>query len=168
MITLARDGDQKAFRELVNRYQSKVRNLMWKLSSQEHIADDLSQQVFVILWQKLKGIREVNAFTGWLRKIAVNTWLQHVRKHDLLSKSEEMTETESHTTETPGLGMDLQTALEQLKPHIRLSVVLSYQEGMSHNEIATVTDTPLGTVKSNIKRGGEQLKELLADYQDNR
>ena len=165
LITLARDGDQKAFRELVHRYQSRVRNLMHRLSSQEHLAEDLAQQVFVTLWQKLKSMRDVNAFTGWLRKIAVNTWLQHVRKNDPLAVSEEMSGAEAQPPETPGLGMDLHTALEQLSAQNRLCVVLSYQEGMSHGEIAEMTNLPLGTVKSNIKRGGEQLKQLLADYQ---
>ncbi len=167
LITLARDGDQKAFREIVHRHQSRIRNLMHRLSSQEHLAEDLAQQVFVTLWQKLKSIRDVNAFTGWVRKIAVNTWLQHVRKHDLLSMSEEMSGAEAQTPERPGLGMDLHSALEQLTAQMRLCVVLSYQEGMSHGEISEVTSMPLGTVKSNIKRGAEQLKQLLADYQTN-
>ena len=168
LITLARDGDQKAFRELVHRYQSKVRNLMLKLCAHQNLADDLAQQVFVTLWQKLKSVRDVNAFAGWMRRIAVNTWLQHVRKNDPLASSEEMSGSEAHTPETPGLGMDLHAALEQLPTNMRLCVVLSYQEGMSHREISEVTRLPLGTVKSNIKRGGEQLKQLLADYQTNR
>ncbi|MCP4411968.1 MAG: sigma-70 family RNA polymerase sigma factor [Gammaproteobacteria bacterium] len=167
LITLARDGDQKAFRELIHRYQSRIRNLMQRLCSQEHLADDLAQQVFVKLWQKLKYIRDVNAFTGWVRKIAVNIWLQHVRKHDLLKISEQISGTEAQTKETPCLGMDLQSALEQLSANMRLCVVLSYQEGMSHSEISEITKIPLGTVKSNIKRGGEQLKQLLSDYQTN-
>lgn len=166
LITLARDGDQKAFRELVHRYQSKVRNLMLKLSSQQHLADDLAQQVFVTLWQKLKSVRDVNAFTGWIRRIAVNTWLQHVRKNDPLAFSEEMSGSEEQPPETPGLAMDLDSALQQLTPRMRLCVVLSYQEGMSHREISDMTRLPLGTVKSNIKRGGDQLKQLLADYQE--
>ena len=166
LITLARDGDQRAFRELVHRHQSRIRNLMWKLSSQEHLADDLAQLVFVTLWQKLNSIKDVNTFSGWVRKIAVNIWLQHVRKNDPLAGSEEISPEDAQGQETPGLGMDLQTALEQLNPNTRLCIVLSYQEGMSHGEISTITDTPLGTVKSNIKRGSEQLKELLADYKN--
>jgi RNA polymerase sigma-70 factor (ECF subfamily) len=165
LITLARDGDQRAFREVVHRYQSRVRNLMLKLCSEQHLSDDLAQQVFVTLWQKLKSVRDVNAFAGWIRKIAVNTWLQHVRKNDPLGASEEMSGSEAQAPETPGLGMDLHSALEQLSPSMRLCVVLSYQEGMSHREISETTQLPLGTVKSNIKRGGEQLKQLLAVYQ---
>jgi RNA polymerase sigma-70 factor (ECF subfamily) len=165
LITLARDGDQKAFQELVRRHQSRVRNLMHRLSSQEHLAEDLAQQVFVKLWQKLATIREIKAFNGWLRKIAVTTWLQHVRKHDPLADSDEISGNELPETDTPGLGLDLQAALEQLPARQRLCVVLSYQEGMSHGEIAETTKMPLGSVKSNIKRGGDQLKQLLAAYQ---
>ena len=165
LITLARDGDQKAFQELVRRHQSRVRNLMHRLSSQEHLAEDLAQQVFVTMWQKLVTIRDVKAFSAWLRKIAVNTWLAYVRKNDPLANSDEVSDNESLPEETPGLGMDLQSALEQLPIQMRLCIVLSYQEGMSHGEIAETTNMPLGTVKSNIKRGGDQLKQLLADYQ---
>ena len=57
LITLARDGDRKAFQELVRRHQSRVRNLMHRLSSQEHLAEDLAQQVFVTMWQKLSQLR---------------------------------------------------------------------------------------------------------------
>jgi len=60
--------------------------------------------------------------------------------------------------------MDLDSALETLSDHVRLCVVLSYHEGMTHGEIAELTGLPLGTVKSHIRRGTQRLQQHLADY----
>ena len=58
-------------------------------------------------------------------------------------------------------------ALSSLSPAVRSCIVLSYHEGMSHEEISRTMELPMGTVKSHIKRGSEKLRHLLAAYQDN-
>jgi RNA polymerase sigma-70 factor (ECF subfamily) len=62
--------------------------------------------------------------------------------------------------------IDLDAALALLPEHVRLCVVLAYNEGLSHPEIAALTDMPLGTVKSHIARGAARLREILADYDE--
>lgn len=62
--------------------------------------------------------------------------------------------------------MDLDRALAELKDHVRLCIVLSYHEGMTHDEIANITGIALGTVKSHIRRGTQRLQETLAAYKD--
>jgi RNA polymerase sigma-70 factor (ECF subfamily) len=62
--------------------------------------------------------------------------------------------------------MDLDRALAILKENVRLCIVLSYHEGMTHDEISDFTGIPVGTVKSHIRRGSERLRELLAAYTD--
>jgi len=66
--------------------------------------------------------------------------------------------------DTTAEGLDLDAALAQLTPDARLCVVLAYNEGLSHPEIATVTGLPLGTVKTHIARGAARLRETLAAY----
>ena len=66
--------------------------------------------------------------------------------------------------ETPGVGMDLDRALSTLSPKVRMCVVLSYNEGMSHREIAEVTEMPLGTVKTHIRNGSQELQQVLSAY----
>jgi RNA polymerase sigma-70 factor (ECF subfamily) len=61
--------------------------------------------------------------------------------------------------------MDLDAALAQLPAEPRLCVVLAYDEGLTHPEIAALTGMPIGTVKSHISRGAERLRELLAEYE---
>ena len=126
-------------------------------------ADDLAQDAFVQAWRKIRTLRTPAAFTGWLRQIAVNVFLQHIRRNDLLSERQTLGE-EAATSAPPDtdLELDLQRALSQLRPVERLCIVLSYQEGLSHSEIVEATGLPSGTVKSHISRGSARLRESLA------
>src|SRR5262249_46484722 len=79
VIALAVGGDDVAFSELVRRRQSWLRNLLRRLCRDGALADDLAQQVFLQAWRSLRTLRSVEAFGGWLRRLAVNSWLAHVR-----------------------------------------------------------------------------------------
>lgn len=166
LISLARTGDRAAFEELVRRRQSSIRGLMRHLCSDITLADDLAQQVFLKVWLKIRTLRQSKAFGGWLKRVAVSIWLQHLRKKDALRGASEFVETEGMQHDSNGVGMDLDNALATLANPVRLCVVLSYNEGMSHREIAELTELPLGTVKSHINRGAKQLQELLSAYKD--
>lgn len=164
IVSLARSGDRDAFAELVRRRQSAVRNLMRRLSGNPALADDLAQQVFMQVWQSLRSLREAKAFPAWLKRLAVRVWLQQLRGKDALREAGELDGLEAAAREHTSAGMDLDRALAVLPAPVRLCIVLSYQEGLSHREIAELTELPLGTVKSHINRGSERLRELLSDY----
>ncbi len=164
LVSLARAGDRLAFEELVRRRQSGVRNLMRRFCNDPTLADDLAQQVLMKVWLNIGQLKKPSAFNGWLKKLAVNVWLHHLRKNDALRGAGELQGSERPQTESPGIGMDLDRALAKLEPHIRICVVLSYNEGMSHREIAEVTGLPLGTVKTHIRNGAQRLQEILAAY----
>jgi RNA polymerase sigma-70 factor (ECF subfamily) len=164
IIGLARGGDRGAFAELVRRRQSSIRNLMRRCCNDASLADDLAQQVFLKVWLSIRTLRKPSAFESWLKRLAVNTWLQHVRKHDALHRAGELQEVHRPASDSKGVGMDLDDALAMLSPAERLCVILSYQDGMSHPEIAELTDLPLGTVKSHIRRGALKLQEQLSVY----
>ncbi|MFC1690273.1 RNA polymerase sigma factor [Pseudomonadota bacterium] len=166
VVGLARTGDRKAFEDLVRRRQAWLRNLMRRLCSDTALADDLAQQVFLKAWLKIRMLKQPRAFGAWLKRMAVNVWLHYLRKNDALRKADELEDFEKPQHEATSLGMDLDGALATLPPSVRLCVVLSYQEGMSHGEIAKITGFPLGTVKSHIRRGTLRLQELLAAYAD--
>lgn len=166
IVNLARNGDAGAFEELVRRRQSSVRNLMRRCCNDVSLADDLAQQVFLKVWLNIRTLREANAFAGWLKKLAISIWLQHLRKNDALHTAEEYTGDEQPQQQFTGLKMDLDEALATLPEQVRLCVVLSYHEGMSHGEIASATELPLGTVKSHINRGAARLKTILSAYDE--
>lgn len=164
LISLARAGDRSAFAELVRRRQSQLRNLMRRFCNDAALADDLAQQVLMKVWLNLRQLKKPSAFNAWLKKLAVNTWLHYVRKNDALRGASEIQGTERPSTESPGVGLDLDRALAQLSPTLRMCVVLSYNEGMSHREVAEVTGLPLGTVKTHIRNGAQQLQQILSAY----
>lgn len=158
-------GNDKAFEELVRRRQGTIRRLMRQLSSDWTIADDLAQEAFLRAWLNLRTLRTPGAFGGWLRQIAVNVFLRHVRRTDPVV--EDSGEIESYLEvdrDDPSVQMDLESALARLRPVERLCVVLAHAERMSHGEICSATGLPLGTVKSNISRGSQRLRRYLSDY----
>lgn len=164
IVSLAAQGDRDALEELVRRRQSWLRGLFRRFSGNATLADDLSQRVFLKMWRRIRSLKEPTKFPGWLKKIAVNEWIDHQRKL-ARQKEEALGATEIvATAETPSIAMDLDQALSALPDETRLCVVLSYHERMTHTEIAALTGLPDGTVKSHIRRGSARLRELLLDY----
>jgi RNA polymerase sigma-70 factor (ECF subfamily) len=111
-------------------------------------------------------LREPAAFGGWLRRIAVHTWLQDARKKRLFTDADfdiaSQTQADpAFPPDRPGDRLDLERALGRLAGAERLCVVLNYAEGLSHAEVAEATGLPLGTVKSHVARGGSKLKAWL-------
>jgi RNA polymerase sigma-70 factor, ECF subfamily len=169
VAALAIAGDDVAYGELIRRRQTQVRELLRRLSRDPALADDLAQQAFVQAWRTIHTLRAPAAFGGWLRRVAVNVWLQHIRTHggrerpvtdDALHEAADRLAGEPTTAER----VDLDRALALLPPDVRLCIVLAYGERMSHREISEATTLPLGTVKSHITRGAARLRDLLRAY----
>jgi RNA polymerase sigma factor (sigma-70 family) len=166
LVALAASGDREAFSELVWRRQSWLRNLLRRLSRDAALADDLAQQVFLKAWCSLPQLKSPAAFGGWLRRMAVNTWLAEVRAARPEAADfdpEELADSAAYLA-CAAEQQDLDRALARLACDERLCVVLAYNEGMSHGEISEATSLPLGTVKSHIRRGAERLRVLLDAY----
>lgn len=164
IVALACAGDEGAFTELVRRRQGRVRKFMYHVCRDRGLGDELAQQVFVSAWQSLGRLRAVDAFDGWLKRIMVTTWLAELRRRRISTTGEVDVEEAGTYAESTAERLDLDAALARLSPDVRLCVVLSYNEGVAHSEIATLTGLPLGTVKSHIARGAARLREWLAAY----
>ena len=164
IVSLAARGDRNAFTELVRRRQPWVRGLFRRLSGDVSLADDLAQRVFMKTWSKIRQVKDPARFPGWLKRVALNEWIDHQR-----GSREEWNQpyddaTQSATADPGGMRMDLDNALGTLPAAVRLCVVLSYHEQHTNAEIAELSGLPLGTVKSHIRRGSRRLSELLAAY----
>ena len=168
VVALARAGDRAAFEELVRRHQCPLRDLLRSLSRNAVLADDLAQEAFLQCWAHIGNLREPAAFGSWLRKLAINAWRQHLRRQGVFGKLAELQAGDQVSASTSAERLDLNYALGALSPNVRLCVVLSYQEGMSHGEIAAATGLPLGTVKSHLARGTARLRDILAEYNSSR
>ncbi len=164
LVPMARRGDRDAFAELVRRREPWIRGLMLRCCNDHALAQDLAQQAFVQAWQTIGQLRQASRFGPWLKRLAVNTWLQHVRRNDPLREAKNQDDVGETKEDTAGIGMDLDKALAKLKEAVRLCIVLSYHEGMTHDEIADFTGLPVGTVKSHIRRGTNRLQEELKEY----
>jgi RNA polymerase sigma factor (sigma-70 family) len=166
VVALAINGDNAAFGELVRRRQDAIRNLLRRMTREPAVADELAQQAFVLAWKSIRSLKSPTAFGAWLRRIAVNCWLQQARdkKHEVAL--DEANLSEGQWVSTVAERLDLDGALATLPPDARLCVVLAYSEGMSHAEIGEITAIPLGTVKSHVARGAARLREILHAYGD--
>jgi RNA polymerase sigma factor (sigma-70 family) len=162
IVTLACAGDRHAFEELVRRRQSSIRSLLRRLCRDSTLADDLAQETFMRAWRTMRGLRSAPAFGAWLRQIAVNVWFRHQRSSEKFTSLEEAFEPTSPAALHESL--DLDATLSILHPRARLCLVLSYHEGMTHSEIAAVTQIPIGTVKSDIVRATARCRALLSAY----
>ena len=164
LVSMARKGDRDAFAELVRRREAWVRTLLLRCCNDATLADDLAQLAFLQAWKTIGQLRRASRFGPWLKRLTINTWLQHIRRNDPLRHADEETDEVNSSEDATGVGMDLDEALATLKEHVRLCVVLSYHDGMTHDEISDFTGLPAGTVKSHIRRGTKRLRELLAAY----
>jgi RNA polymerase sigma-70 factor (ECF subfamily) len=164
VVRLARNGDRQAYSELVVRRQAWIRNLMRRSSGNVALADDLSQQVFLQAWKALPQLQDPARFGPWLKRLAINVWLQHARRNDPVGEAGELRNEAAGSDDAARIAMDLDTALATLAYDARLCIVLAYHEGMTHDEIAALTEIPVGTVKSHVRRGTLRLREQLAAY----
>jgi RNA polymerase sigma-70 factor (ECF subfamily) len=162
---VAGSNDQAAFQELVVRHQSAIRGFLRRLLAGDHgTADDLAQDTFLIAYRKIQTFKSSGSFVSWLHTIAYRQFLQFTRKH---SRQQVM-------AEPPEQGIDQRQAVDAeiltqrlmglVSPEERTCLTLAYASGMSHPEIARVTQNPLGTVKSHIQRGKQKLQRWLKDH----
>jgi RNA polymerase sigma-70 factor (ECF subfamily) len=162
--------DHHAFAELVRRHQSSIRGLLRQLTRTDvALADDLGQETFLRAYKNIRSFRGEARFSTWLYRIAYNCFREEARKRkELVGIDETRLEAEPDPQSVdPALKHDLMHALQLLPLHERSAILLCCQNGLSHNEAARVLDIPLGTVKTNVLRGREKLKKLLAAWGSN-
>jgi RNA polymerase sigma-70 factor (ECF subfamily) len=162
--------DHHAFAELVRRHQSSIRGLLRQLTRTDvALADDLGQETFLRAYKNIRSFRGEARFSTWLYRIAYNCFREEARKRkELVGIDETQLEAEPDPQSVdPALKHDLMHALQLLPLHERSAILLCCQNGLSHNEAARVLDIPLGTVKTNVLRGREKLKKLLAAWGSN-
>jgi len=155
-----------AFNELVQRYQSPLRNYLRSLTGNHATADDLAQETFIKTWEKAHTFSGKGSFKAWLYKVAYNQFLQSLRKKKserLVDISDEQAEAVEyqHAAKMDENTPDLNRFLEILSPNERLTMVLAYAHGMSHAEISEVSGLPVGTIKSHINRGKNKIQETF-------
>jgi RNA polymerase sigma factor (sigma-70 family) len=157
--------------QLVRDHSARVYRLAYRLTGNPHDAEDLTQDVFVRVFRSLHRFQP-GTFEGWLHRITTNLFLdgarrkQKIRFDGLADGSADRLPsswpTPSEQLSDADLDHDVAAALAALAPDFRAAVVLCDIEGLSYDEIASVLDIKIGTVRSRIHRGRAQLRTALA------
>jgi RNA polymerase sigma factor (sigma-70 family) len=160
--------DQRAFAQLVLRYQSQVRTWCRRLCNGDvHTADDLAQEVFIKAYGALATFQQQAKFSVWLYRIAFNTAAGKWRKKQLdwcdLDAAADVGTEICEATAIAQTG-DIESAMQQLSEPQQIAIRLCFEEDLSHEEAAGVMGIPLGTLKTHIARGKARLKSLLSDW----
>ncbi|MBF8293759.1 MAG: rpoE [Bacteroidetes bacterium] len=171
LITLIHQGEHAAFRVLVERYQERIRNLIYSIFHEPGIVEDLSQEVFIKAYEALHQFRFQSSFYTWLYRIAVNKSRDELRKRKVrrwfsLQSMMESSDKElgaKIVAEPPDHELQelLAAGLKSLPDKYRIAVTLKDVEGFSYEEIAEIMECEIGTVKSRLSRARAMLRKIL-------
>ena len=165
-VALAAAGDVSAFERVYYAHLPRVHSLVRRMSGGRD-TDELTQDIFVRVWQKLGTFRGESAFGTWLHRLAVNVIVERfrslgVKRDRFLADSEPVLEvTPAPVRARPDLAMDLEVAIAQLPDGARTIFVLHDVEGYRHEEIAGMLGISSGTSKSQLHRARQTLRTLL-------
>ena len=179
LITEARNGDQRAFSILLDRYRDAIFRTVQKMVGNKEDADDLTIEAFGKAFHKLESYQPKYAFSTWLFRIAINNCIDHIRKKRLhflsIDEPVEADGDQDFATNLKSGGLNpeeciirqqrlqlMRDTLEKLNHKYRLMVELRYFEELSYEEISNELGMPIGTVKAQLHRAREALYELLS------
>ena len=168
-IARAKQGDQQAFHQLYNEYHRRIYALCWRMLSDKDSAEDVCQEVFVQLWQKISNFRGESKFSTWLHSVATNIVLGHIRKQkNWLQRvfsiedqplAEISVEMPTHQEEITALDKQIM----RLPERARLVFVLFAVEGYRHEEISKILNMAVGSSKSQYHRAKSLLREWISE-----
>ena len=181
LVLKAQKGDVRAFDELVERYHSKIYNLIYNMMSNREDAEDLTQDVFVKAFEALPRFKGKSSFYTWIYRIAVNKTINSRKKrnrnramsldqfdqeiktdenyHDLTAKGSPL-----RNINLTELQKKLNKALQSLSDKHRTVVVMHDMQGIPHEEIAKVVGASVGTVRSRLFYARRQMQTELAEF----
>ena len=167
LVKRAKQGDMHAFEELILQHEKIVYNVALRMMNHSEDAKDISQEVFLKAYRNIGNFDERSQFSTWIYRITANTCIDEMRKRkgrqsfsleeELEGEEGSMQRQVADAGETP----EVLQALECLSPEHKVAVILRDIKGLSYEEIAEILELTLGTVKSRISRGRNQLKQEI-------
>jgi RNA polymerase sigma-70 factor, ECF subfamily len=165
VLAEARAGSEHAFAALVRAHQAMVYGLAYRFFRSRGPAEDLAQDVFLALYQNLPRLETPAHVTFWLRRVTSNRCIDSVRRLRYRVELAMDPVPDQPVFPRPGdplLGALLEQLVAELPPRARMVVTLRFQEDLDPTDIAAITDIPVNTVKSHLRRSMELLRKKLA------
>jgi RNA polymerase sigma-70 factor (ECF subfamily) len=179
LIREFRRGNIQAFETLILDYEKSVYGICFRMLRNQEEASDLSQEVFIKAYKGLANFQFQSKFSTWIYRIATNACLDAIKKKKVdvafslnqsIGEDEFTPEMEDVNSPEPQAELDrkevreqIQDAIGQLNEKYRTVIVLRELEGLTYEEIAEITESSLGAVKTRIRRGRERLREILEE-----
>lgn len=177
LIVKAIGGREEGFEELVRRYQRPIVGYIYRMLSDYDASLDVSQEVFIKVYKSLDKYSSEYKFSTWLYRIAHNATIDHIRRN---SQNLQSLETESEdgayqmqlesSAPTPEQNQErrewkseIESVVKCLPSAYRELIVLRHNQELSYDEIAEVTNLPLGTVKNRLFRAREMMREIFIE-----
>lgn len=170
-------GSETAYRDLVARYATPAVNFVYRFVRDRSLAEDLAQEGFLRVYQRLGTYDPERKFSSWFFQVLRNITIDYLRVNRLPTASLDELQDESgrqaavdrdsvspeQAAQQGELAVAMAAALARIRPEYRECVVLRYQEGLTHPEIAEILRLPSGTVKTYLHRARKELANLLAE-----
>lgn len=155
-------GTTEAYRNLVEKYQGPVFNLLLRMLHNRDEAEELTQDVFVRAYEFLPRFKFDYRFFSWVYRIAINAALAHMKKKRPYAGIDEINQLGTEAHELQGdQRAHIDMAINKLKEHYKAVIVLKYFEDLSYKEMAMVLDVPEKTVRSRLYDARIKLKSIL-------
>jgi RNA polymerase sigma-70 factor, ECF subfamily len=184
LIEACQRGDREAFRELFEAHKDRVWTVALRFIGDESAARDVTQQVFLKLFTSIAGFRHESNFKTWLYRMVANECMDEFRKRRRLISLDFFRPASGAERDEDCGGVEMKdwrqeplqeerlaqlevseavlAALAQLKPKLRMAIVLKYFEDLSYEQMAEALGCSMGTVASRLNRGHKELARRLA------
>lgn len=162
----AAEGDVESYEALYRKHVGRIHALCLRMARDRSEADDLTQDTFIRVWERLGSFRGESGFSTWLHRVAVNVVVAELRRRgrwrERISAQEADEVGVAPVAFSPGGDLDLERAIAALSPQARMVFLLHDVEGWKHGEIAERTGLAVGTSKAHLHRARQLLREELS------
>jgi RNA polymerase sigma factor (sigma-70 family) len=173
LIKRCQAGERKAHELLYKQFASKMLGVCSRYATDKMEAEDMMQNGFIKVFQKIDDFRDDGSFEGWIRRIMVHSSIEYYRKHHKMMQLVDLEDAANETSVNPLAtakleAKDLMLLIQQLAPGYRIVFNLFAIEGYSHKEIAAIVGITEGASKSQLSRARTVLKEQIVKMEGKR
>jgi len=170
LILRAQSGDREAFDELLKSVQTPLFRYIFRLIGEHGLAEDVTQEVFLIIYRKIRWLENPQLFRAWAYRIASREafkqlkkerrWVEQIRDEEVLEK---ISARETAEIYEPELIEKLPVLISNVSPASRAVLILHYLDEMPLSEVAEILDISLGTIKSRLAYGLASLRKEIKE-----